>query len=308
MSLRINELYSQYYNYAPAAGMQADVSDADKLDTAQKVLFAGGIIPTVRRVGSLPDSIEEENYTRAGLLAGVAAMSLPGDLREIMRAVPEVKGLLNGKLPSAVAYQGQHAMNLFDGTFVQKLANKYKWLGNLDKSLFDTRLRGFLEKTFKFSVDSVKDLKIPGFKIGNIINLPERVMPAFNFNGNFAQKLLGNTLLRIPVLGLALGGIIELPSLYKSIADTEGTALDKAKAFGKQLIKSAGYVGLVAAGIAVGGALLGATGIGALVGMAIGSAIGITASQGLNKLVDWTFSKNEKKEEVNPFAKAPMIA
>ncbi len=66
-------------------------------------------------------------------------------------------------------------------------------------------------------------------------------------------------------------------------------------------------MGLVTGGIAVAGAvlggsflagtLIGGTAIGNLLGMGIGSAVGIIASNKFNKLIDNLFGANKKKTE-----------
>ncbi len=321
MTLKIQETYpyhAAYMHVNKPAHVPASVfgnnqpakptsNNVDRLDLTQKALYAGGIIPTVRRIGSLPGSIENEDWIRAGSLLGIAAANFPGDFREIARAGGEFKNLVTkGVLPSAKNYAGQHAMTLLDGTFLEKLKN-IPLLNNLDKALYDTKFGQFLQRTFKLGFDpkNINEIKIHGLKMGGKQIIADRTVLGVNFNGNYAQRLLGKSLMRVSLLGVAVTSLLEVPALVKSITKTEGNAIDKAKAFGKQLIKSAGYVTLVTAGIIFAGGMFGATALGSLAGMAVGSAIGIMASKGVNNLVDKYLEKDTKKQEQkNPFIPA----
>ena len=115
-------------------------------------------------------------------------------------------------------------------------------------------------------------------------------MTGYKYTGNIFQQTAARSLHRIPVIGVALSTALELPALYNSIAKTKGSLLDKTKAFRKQLIKSAGYVGFSTAGIAIAGAILYPhSAILGLVGMAVGSTVALIASKALNKQVDKLF-------------------
>lgn len=278
-------------------------NDVDRLDTAQKALYVGGVLPPLRRIGSLPDSIKDDNWTRAALLTSMAAANLPGDLREIMRAKGEFLNLFKGVLPSAKNYKGQHAMNVLDGTFLEPLT-RFKWLSDIDKPLYDTKLGAFLQKhlNIRFNPNNIEDIKIPGLKMKGKQIIKDRIVAGIHFEGNYAQRLAGKSLLRISVLGLIMSGLLEMPALVKSITKTKGDISDKSKAFGKQLIKSAGYVGLVTLGIVLTGGMFGTTALGSLAGMAVGSALGLMASNGLNKKVDKFFEPDKKEQKMNPFA------
>jgi len=65
-------------------------TDIDRLDKtasshtfAQNALYALSALPPARRICSLPDSLDDKNYARAGLLVGMAAANFPRDLREM---------------------------------------------------------------------------------------------------------------------------------------------------------------------------------------------------------------------------------
>ena len=115
-------------------------------------------------------------------------------------------------------------------------------------------------------------------------------LPKFTFKGDWLQDLAGGSLHRISLFGLATTAALEAPALINSITKTEGTVGDKAKAFGTQAIKSSAYIGLINGGIAAAGYALGKYGkCASLLGMAIGSTVGLLASKEINKQVDNIF-------------------
>ncbi len=253
------------------------------MDCAEGVLFAGGVMPTLRRVNCLPKDLEEGNWERSALMAGVAAASLPGDFREVKAAWGQIGNIVkNGELP---VINGQHKFSFLKGTFLEKMLVNRGWLKNLDKTLFETKFGESVMKTFGV----VEDVSKQGLnKIGN------KTMLAHNFEGGFFKKLIGNVLLRTNVIGLAISTAIEIPAIIKS-AMVEGDTADKAHSVTRQVCKSAGMIGLVTGGISLFGAAafmicppLGT--VASLIGMAAGSALGVMASKELNKHIDNLFA------------------
>ncbi|OGI00681.1 MAG: hypothetical protein A2Y25_10470 [Candidatus Melainabacteria bacterium GWF2_37_15] len=252
--------------------------DIDRLETKankhsqieQTTLNALSPLPTIRRIQSLPDSLEENNYPRAGLLLGLAAANFPGDLREIGLALKNPFE----KRPY------QHEMSFFKLTLLDKLPKKYPWLGKMDKTFFSSGAGKFLRNKLNIGIDL--------FDIGNIEDTCTKTnLKAYKYTGNFLQRTLGRAMHRIPVIGLFASTALEIPGLIKSLTKTEGSVTEKSKAFGKQLVKSAGYVGFTTAAISIAGAItFPYSALLSLVGMAIGSTIGLMASKHLNKLVD----------------------
>lgn len=135
----------------------------------------------------------------------------------------------------------------------------------------------------KFNPD--KDMiRMSGFnpKIDNLVGI--------KCTGNAVQNVAQRTLLRISTLGLAASAVMELPALAKAFTKTEGNFWDKSKAFGKQLLKSTGQVGLVNIGIGVAGAIAFPLGpIAELLAMCAGSAVCLAVSNSLNKKIDGIF-------------------
>lgn len=299
MVLRIAEFNPVYnaqvsnYKTAPVNNEQNSIfnrlkEDIDKLETStnqQTFLNVLSPIPTARRIQSLPDTLEENNYPRASLLLGLAAANFPADLKEMSFAGEELKNIFtaNSLKDGIKGLKGrpyQHEMSFFKDTFLNKLPVKYPWLEKMDNTLFNTRFGEFLQNKFKLSVD--------WSDVGQIEDkLTKKMILGYKFTGNYAQKTLAQALNRIPVIGLIASTVLELPALIKSATKTDGNIFDKGKAFTKQLIKSAGYIGFTTAAISVLGAITFPTSaVLGLVGMAVGSTIGLMASKELNKLVD----------------------
>lgn len=297
LALRVAEFNSIFnmpssnYKAAPVNNEQNSVfnrlkEDIDRLETRtnqtkehshtdQALLYALSPLPPARRIGSLPDTMEEKNYPRAGLLLGMAAANFPGDLREMELAFKEGKNIFKKGL-SAIEYNGQHQSRFFKNTFLEFLPEKYPWLMKIDKTLYGTKCGKFLRNLLKIEVDP-----------SSIKSLGTKSLSGFEFSGNYFQRLAGRSLMRIPVLGLAASVVLETPAIIKSVTNTKGNILDKGKALGTQLIKSAGYIGFVNTAIAIGGATLLPCGyIAALVGMGIGSSLGLMASKTLNEKID----------------------
>ncbi len=275
---------------------QVDRLDKKALKTTEATLLTSGlVIPTCRRLNSVPKDLEDSNWQRPAMLAGVAALSLPGDLREMMFAGKDIGniyrsgGTLSSLAENAAKNKFQHGLSLFKGTFLDPLTDKFKWLRNMDKTLFDTDIGRFIRKTF--NIQQYNNKRGEGFIFRTVGG---RNVSAIRFKGGFAKELTGRALLRVPVLGFFLGAALEIPAIIKS-ARVEGSFTDKAKSVGKQLCKSAGFIGLVQGGMALAGAAavmlfppVGA--LAALIGMGLGSAAGVLASKELNKFIDDAFA------------------
>ncbi|HSA07224.1 MAG TPA: hypothetical protein P5556_08580 [Candidatus Gastranaerophilales bacterium] len=298
-------------------------TDIDRLDSSSKsnykiTLTALSPIIPLRRISSLPDTLEKGDYIRAGGLLSLAAINTPQDFIDLKDGAIQAEKILERNLPNTAkslkefgnlvkplikkvvpsqtvsaiknialsqtegissyntkAYQ--HEFSFFRNTFLQPLATKYKWLNNFDNSLESTKVGGFIKKVLNIESHKVAST---GQKY---LNLP--IMAYEVQGGNAFTRLVGRAMLRIPALSVLALGLLELPAVIKS-AGKEGNFFDKAKAVTAQVIKSAGYVGLVTAGIGICGAAMAGGALTALAGMAIGSAVGAMASSQLNKLVD----------------------
>jgi len=278
----VNEAVKSFYD------LQKDI---DRLDTLQQSLFVGGLCPTLRRLGSLPDSIKEDNMARAAMLTGLAALHLPTDVTQMalaMRETPHLPEFFGKK-------NHQRAINFFKGTFMERFFSK-TWLDKVDKTLFETNIGRKINSLFNIQLAEKDGL----VNVKKIFKGASHIQAA-SITGNSAQKIIGSSLLRIPVIGLVISTALEIPAVIKAATKTDGTFQDKTKATGLQLAKSIGFIALSTALIAAGGAALLPYGILAeFAGMAAGSTLGIIASKSLNKTLDNIF-KN-KEAEKNPFS------
>nr|BDD46495.1 hypothetical protein 3 [bacterium] len=255
-------------------------NDVNKLDTIEKTLYTLSPLPPARRVCSMPEAIKEDNNSRALGLMGLAALNFPSDLKEIGIAAQEIKNVFKQGVKGFSGNPYQHEISFFKDTLLDKLPDKYKWLDKADKTLFYTKFGESFQKKFKLNIDW-SDV---GYTKSSLLN---KEVVGYKFTGNYAQKTLARALHRIPVIGLLISSAFEIPTLIKSVVKTNGTILDKAKAFGKQLIKSAGYIGFTTAAIsAIGAITFPISAVLGLTGMAVGSMIGLQASNKLNKWID----------------------
>ena len=256
--------------------------------------YALSPIPTVRRLGSLPSSIEENNWPRAGLLVGLAAASLPRDWQEMKTAFKEINGnekwykIFNNfgsKFKRSLNHKRnpfQRQLNYFDDTFLSWLPKKFPRIRNIDKTLADTKFGEAITKLFKIKAPVSDVIKGMGPKGKDVFG--------YVYEGNRFQRLTGRALQRTPVIGIIVSGLLETPALIKSLKQGD-TIAEKGKSFGKQLLKSAAYVGLMTLALGYGGALLATSGtLLSLVGTGVGSSLALIASNQINKFVDKVIS------------------
>lgn len=106
--------------------------------------------------------------------------------------------------------------------------------------------------------------------------------------GNTAAKVAGKSLARIPVVGVLISALFEIPDLMDAKRNGD---------FGSQLGRSATNVACTTIGMAIGGALGSALGpVGTIVGGFIGAAIGGMIGKGLGNLL---FGKSIKDKMVD---------
>lgn len=254
---------------------------------AHAVFAALSPIISVRRVSSVPDDVEYGNYVRAAGIIGLAIANLPEDWRDIKSAG---KQIFKGIKPDYDYKNYQHSFSFFRGTFLEpllKIKGKFGerlgyFLKNSDKSLDKTKIGKFLSKIFKFKIDyEDPDLLKRVEKSGKII-----FIPTYKVEGNFLGKLIGRSLLRIPLLSVIILGLLESPKIVKTIFYKKSTD-NKFKTGTKQIVKSGIYVTSMLSNIGFFGALLAGFGpAGSLIGMGIGSIIGAKISQKINIIID----------------------
>jgi hypothetical protein len=224
---------------------------------------------------------------RAAGIIGLAVANLPEDWRDIKAGYNQV---FKDIKPDYDYKNYQHRFSFFRGTFLEpvlKLKSRFGerlggFLNEADKTLDDTKFGKFLSKIFKFQID---------YENTNLIKRIEkngevRFIQSYQIDGKFLSRLIGRSLLRIPVLSVIILGLLEVPKIIGATLNKEN-AKNKFNAGLKQLTKSAIYVSSVISSIGCFGALLARFGpAGSLIGMGIGSVVGSNISQKMNNLID----------------------
>ena len=255
-----------------------DLTNKKNIDVSRKALYALSPLPPLRRISSLPDSLENNHLEKAAGLVGLAAVNLPGDWREIVRAGGDLKNIFTTKKLSSISSNAQRPLTFLKGTFLESLSVKFKWLDKIDETLYNTKFGNYLKNFLNIKESGFEHFKNTGYGA--------KSQAGIKFGGNYFSKLTGRALLRVPVIGLAAMSLFEMPAIIKAAKKGE-TANEKAKSVVKQLCKSIGYITLVTAGIAVAGAVFVTAGTAAsLIGLAIGSTLGLIASRQVNKQID----------------------
>mgnify|MGYP001453090542 CR=1 FL=1 len=278
-----------------------------KKEITKEVFMALSPITPIRRISSLPDNLEEQNYGRAAGLVALAILNLPEDLRDLKNAVSEIsskvlskntKQLIKDRFPKiyknllnykpAYDYKNfQHPLSFFRGTFMEPLLNlpgKYgkkisRKLYYADKTIHDTKFGQWLLNKFNIVEDNfVKTNVIDSFKID--------IFAVSHKGGNRFTRLLARAMLRMPVLSILSLSLLELPAIIKSTKKGD-TTKEKAVSTAKQIAKSGIFVTSISCGIGIFGALLSKKGpTRSLIGMGLGSVAGGLVSQKANKLID----------------------
>lgn len=238
------------------------------------VFTALEIIPTFRRVASIPDKINNGDTTTALGMTSLALINLPEDLRDVKGVINQFKGAQ----PKYDYKNYQHNFSFFRGTAIEKWLHKHvdagkqwvKWLYNNDEVLADT---SFGEKIFKIVKANEDDLISTAIKDFNGLSVS-----AISCKGSLFAKLTSRALRRTTKLGVIAMCLLELPKIIKSIKKNEII---------KQTAKSTINVASITAGIGYCGAI-GAKyggGIGSLVGMGLGAVVGSKISNNIQDFI-----------------------
>ncbi|MDD3013706.1 MAG: hypothetical protein PHC34_08405 [Candidatus Gastranaerophilales bacterium] len=241
------------------------------------------IVP-VRRISSLPDNVEDGNYTRAAGLAALMIVNLPEDGRDLKDSWDQ----LRGKYTLRYNYKEyQHTFSFFKGTWLEwllKLPGKIgknisKKLQKADKPLYETKFGEFISNIFNIELGGKP------INIGKAYGRNKKIL-AYTFKGTKINKLIGRALLRIPLISVVVLSALELPAIFKSFNNCEGYK-NRIKSGFKQITKSAIYIISIFTGIGLAGAALAKKGpTGSLIGMGIGAVAGSNVSGLINKQID----------------------
>ena len=154
------------------SSVQTKIDSFDRIPkknySATKQAFGtlGLVLPTARRVSSVPDSIEVGDNTRAAGMIGLAAANFPCDLREMRGGYKDLKNIYTG---TQGAMNGlQHPVSFFRGTCLNWLTEKFPILNKMDKTLYETDFgRSVYKKLGVVSSESVNVAEELGLKKGS---------------------------------------------------------------------------------------------------------------------------------------------
>ena len=263
------EIYSDYKN------LKNSISG----ESSSNVIFEG--LPMYGRINSIPDKLENKDYTPAMGLVSLAVLNGPEDLRDVMSAYKQIKdGFKDPHFHSGYDNKiAQHPFSFFRGTILNDYLNPSSkecpnpkaaaWLIKQDKTLWDTKLGNWVQKKLGIKQsDMLTDIE-------QIDSIPanKRRVPAKVFKcSNLFKDILARAMTRTPVLGVAAMGGIEAAHVAHEVKN--------GKNFFEESGKSLLTLGttLAATGIlgAIGAKHLGPTG--SLAGIGLGAISGAAVS------------------------------
>lgn len=248
-------------------------------------------VPMFRRVASLPDKLQSDDFIPAVGLASLALINLPEDLKDVSEAYDHAKGIVTSH-PYEAKYDhkiAQHDFSFLRGTLIEKWGKNTK----------NDKVRNTIFKLYQKDV-SLSDTSF-GEKIKNFLGISEGKDVETSLKNESGDSLWLNeikskgvfgdltarALKRTTLLGVGALALLELPKILgatfkgKDISEqTENT--------GKQIVKSGVNVTSIIAGIGYGGAFGAKHGgaIGSLVGMGTGAVAGAFASNKIQDLIN----------------------
>ncbi len=295
-----NQIY--YYNSDKFPAIANDYSEAktraEKITnqpqtTSQDSVFVYALesLPPVRRIASLPDKIQNNDYIPALGLASLALINLPEDVRDIKSAGEQISTFLKGgKYQGGYDYKNyQHDFSFFRGTMLERFVDfkksknidRTKKLLSWDKTLLQTNLGRKIKELLNVEDLDVVEIKKLNkekqiWETARDINGKARFATAFE--GSAFAKLTARAMSRTTLIGTAVLAAIELPKIFKAMSQGDNIA-EKAENTVKQTIKAGINLTSITAGIAYGGA------IGSKYGKAVGSLVGMGAGAVFGSLV-----------------------
>ena len=263
------EIYSDYKN------LKNSISG----ESSSNVIFEG--LPMYGRINSIPDKLENKDYTPAMGLVSLAVLNGPEDLRDVMSAYKQIKdGFKDPHFHSGYDNKiAQHPFSFFRGTILNDYLNPSskdcpnpkaaEWIIRQDKTLWDTKLGSWVQKKLGIEVDE----KVTQIQDIASTSVDKKLVLAKVFKTNNPFKdILARAMTRTPVLGVAAMGGIEAAHVAHEVKN--------GKNFFEESGKSLLTLGttLAATGIlgAIGAKHLGPTG--SLAGIGLGAISGAAVS------------------------------
>lgn len=267
------EIYSDYKN------LKNSISG----DSSSNVIFEG--LPMYGRINSIPDKLENKDYTPAMGLVSLAVLNGPEDLRDVMSAYKQIKdGFKDPHFHSGYDNKiAQHPFSFFRGTIMNDYLNPSSkdcpnpkaaaWIIRQDKTLWDTKLGNWVQKKLGIEVDE----KVTQIQDIASTSVDKKLVLAKVFKTNNPFKdILARAMTRTPILGVAAMGGIEAAHVAHEVKN--------GKNFFEESSKSLLTLGttLAATGIlgAIGAKHLGPTG--SLAGIGLGAISGAAVNRVLD--------------------------
>lgn len=264
------EIYSDYKS------LKTSISG----ESSSNVIFEG--LPMYGRIYSIPDKLENKDYTPAMGLVSLAVLNGPEDLRDVFSAYKQIKN----KFPKPVTFHSgydnkiaQHPFSFFRGTILNDYLNPSSkecpnpkaaaWLIKQDKTLWDTKFGEWIQKKLDIKKgDMLTDIE----QIDSTPKLKKKVYANIFKTNNPFKDILARAMTRTPVLGVAAMGGIEAAHVAHEVKNGKNFFEEAGKS-AVTLATTLGATGILGA---IGAKHLGPTG--SLLGIGTGAIIGASTS------------------------------
>ena len=268
------EIYSDYKS------LKTSISG----ESSSNVIFEG--LPMYGRINSIPDKLENKDYTPALGLVSLAVLNGPEDLRDVFSAYKQIKN----KFPKPVTFHSgydnkiaQHPFSFFRGTILNDYLNPSSkecpnpkaaaWLIKQDKTLWDTKFGEWIQKKLDIKKgDMLTDIE----QIDSTPKLKKKVYANIFKTNNPFKDILARAMTRTPVLGVAAMGGIEAAHVAHEVKNGKNFFEEAGKS-AVTLATTLGATGILGA---IGAKHLGPTG--SLLGIGLGAITGAI----VNKTID----------------------
>lgn len=203
----IKEVKDIFYKIKPAV-----VNKFNSHPLAKNLIFLGLIttIPSVRRIASVEDNVQQENKTKAFGLGLIGLINVKEDLRDLMSIFGRSK---------SQATEGYYSKyKFFAGTPVESLLERTKWgqhiLYDVDATLADT----FIGEKIYSKIKTSHESKYFEKQVKNLFGTKEVLYrPYVKHEGKFFSQLIGLSMNRITKIGLLAMTLLELPIIHKAL-------------------------------------------------------------------------------------------
>lgn len=268
------EIYSDYKS------LKTSISG----ESSSNLIFEG--LPMYGRINSIPDKLENKDYTPAMGLVSLAVLNGPEDLRDVFSAYKQIKN----KFPKPVTFHSgydnkiaQHPFSFFRGTILNDYLNPSSkecpnpkaaaWLIKQDKTLWDTKFGEWIQKKLDIKKgDMLTDIE----QIDSTPKLKKKVYANIFKTNNPFKDILARAMTRTPVLGVAAMGGIEAAHVAHEVKNGKNFFEEAGKS-AVTLATTLGATGILGA---IGAKHLGPTG--SLLGIGLGAITGAI----VNKTID----------------------